>query len=95
MDATDVDEYTALDSRMTLLLGSKWSVSLPETYSIRTPDVYKRQDIDGQRRALFQLGARLRVGADDLAFLHVVAVFLNDLALDVVRCQRDVYKRQP
>ncbi len=44
MDATDVDEYTALDSRMTLLLGSKWSVSLPETYSIRTPEtpLYRR-----------------------------------------------------
>ena len=48
-------------------------------------------DIDGQRRALFQLGARLRVGADDLAFLHVVAVFLNDLALDIVRRQRRLH----
>ena len=48
-------------------------------------------DIDGQRRALFQLSACLRVGADDLAFLHVVAVFLNNLALDVVRCQRRLY----
>ena len=48
-------------------------------------------DIDGQRRALFQLGARLRVGADDLAFLHIVAVFLNDLALDIVRRQRRLH----
>ena len=48
-------------------------------------------DIDGQRRALFQLGARLRVGADDLVFLHVVAVFLNDLALDIVRRQRRLH----
>ena len=48
-------------------------------------------DIDGQRRALFQLSACLRVGADDLAFLHVVAVFLNDLALDIVRRQRRLH----
>ena len=45
-------------------------------------------DIDRQRLAARKLRAGLRVGADDLALLDVVAVFLFFLELDAVRVKR-------